>query len=295
MQPAPMIHSDDFEQLGLWLRSGHGLLLAGVFGLTWGSFANVCIHRIPRGESLVYPPSACPHCGAQIAWYDNLPLVSWLLLRGRCRRCQGGISAQYPLIELVAALLALAVFRRFVIGDSAPLGIALSRFLTYFFFVITLLVLSVIDLRIQLLPDRITYPAIPLFFVLGRICGQTSLADAAIGLVAGYAVIWGIATGYRVLKGREGLGLGDAKLLSLIGGLLGWHALPWTLFLGSVSGLLLSVPILLIRRRGSDEGGLLHSEVPFGPFLSLAAAVYVFFFVGRDPLSWLILKLSSWV
>lgn len=295
MQPAHMIPSDDFEQLGLWLRSGYGLTVAGLFGATWGSFANVCVYRIPRGESLVSPPSSCPHCQAQIAWYDNLPVLSWLWLRGRCRTCSAQISPQYPLIELFVALLAVALFRRFVVQDSAALGIALSRFVTYFFFTVTLLVLSVIDLRIQLLPDRITYPAIPVFFLLGRVCGQTTLTDAAIGLLAGYGVIWGIAAGYRLLKGREGLGLGDAKLLSLIGGLLGWHALPWTLFLGSVSGLLLAVPVLLFRRRAAQDGSLLHVEVPFGPFLSLAAVVYVFFFVGRDPLSWLAVTLSSWV
>lgn len=290
-----MIHSDDYELLGQWLRSGHGLALAAALGATWGSFANVCIHRIPRGESLVYPPSSCPQCQQRIAWYDNLPVLSWLLLRGRCRACQARISPQYPLIELVVALLAVAVYGRFVVGEIGPLGVVLSRFVTYFFFVLTLLVLSVIDLRTQLLPDRITYPAIPAFFLLGRVCGQTSLTDAVLGLVIGYGVIWGIATGYRLLRGREGLGLGDAKLLSLIGGLLGWHALPWTLFLGSVSGLLLAVPVLLLRRRASQAESLLHSEVPFGPFLSLAAVVYVFVFVGRDPLSWLSLKLSSWV
>ena len=290
-----MIPSDDYDQLGLWLRSGYGLAMAGVLGATWGSFANVCIHRIPRGESLVYPPSSCPQCQARIAWYDNLPGLSWLFLRGRCRACQAAISVQYPLVELLVALLAVAVYARFVLWDGGALGIVLSRFVTYFFFVLTLLVLSAIDCKTQLLPDRITYPAIPVFFLLGRICGHTTLADAAIGAVAGYGVIWGIATGYRVLKGREGLGLGDAKLLSLIGGLLGWHALPWTLFLGSVSGLFLAVPILLWRRRGRADGTLLHTEVPFGPFLSLAATVYVFFFVGRDPLSWLAFKLSSWV
>jgi leader peptidase (prepilin peptidase)/N-methyltransferase len=290
-----MIPSDDYEQLGLWLRSGYALAVAGVFGAAWGSFANVCIHRIPRGDSLAFPPSSCPHCQQRISWYDNLPVLSFLLLRGHCRACGVRISPRYLLVELVVALTAVAIYFRFMVSEPAPLGIALSRCVTYFFFVLTLLVLSIIDCRIQLLPDRITYPAIPTFFLLGRICGQTSLADAALGLVAGYVVLWGIAAGYRVLRGREGLGLGDAKLLSLIGGLLGWHALPWTLFLGSVSGLLLAVPIMLLRHRQTEGGSLLQSEVPFGPFLSLAATTYVFFFVGRDPLSWLSLKLSPWV
>jgi leader peptidase (prepilin peptidase)/N-methyltransferase len=290
-----MISSQDYEQLCLWLRSAPGLTVAGVFGAIWGSFANVCIYRIPRGESLVRPGSHCPGCQAEIAWYDNLPILSWLLLAGRCRRCRAVIPLQYPLVEALLLGLALLLYRRFVWDDGGPMGIALSRFVTYFFFSLTLVVLSVIDLRTLLLPDRITYPAIPLFFLLGRVCGQTSLTDAALGLAAGYAVIWLIATLYRRLRGSEGLGLGDAKLLSLIGGLLGWHALPWTLFLGSVSGLLLSLPLLIIRRRHEAEGSLLHSEVPFGPFLSLAALIYVVFFVGRDPLAWLADRLPSWV
>lgn len=290
-----MISSQDYEQLCLWLRSAPGLIVAGVFGAIWGSFANVCIYRIPRGESLVRPGSHCPGCQAEIAWYDNLPILSWLLLAGRCRRCRAAIPPQYPLVEALLLGLALLLYRRFVWQDGGPMGIALSRFVTYFFFSLTLVVLSVIDLRTLLLPDRITYPAIPLFFLLGRVCGQTSLMDALLGLAAGYALIWLIATLYRRLRGSEGLGLGDAKLLSLIGGLLGWHALPWTLFIGSVSGLLLSLPLLIIRRRHEAEGSLLHSEVPFGPFLSLAALIYVVFFVGRDPLAWLADRLPSWV
>lgn len=290
-----MISSQDYEQLCLWLRSAPGLTVAGVFGAIWGSFANVCIYRIPRGESLVRPGSHCPGCQVEIAWYDNLPILSWLLLAGRCRRCRAAIPPQYPLVEALLLGLALLLYRRFVWQDGGPMGIALSRFVTYFFFSLTLVVLSVIDLRTLLLPDRITYPAIPLFFLLGRVCGQTSLMDALLGLAAGYVLIWLIATLYRRLRGSEGLGLGDAKLLSLIGGLLGWHALPWTLFIGSVSGLLLSLPLLIIRRRHEPEGSLLHSEVPFGPFLSLAALIYVVFFVGRDPLAWLADRLPSWV
>lgn len=290
-----MISSQDYEQLCLWLRSAPGLAVAGCFGAIWGSFANVCIYRIPRGESLVQPGSHCPGCQAAVAWYDNLPILSWLLLAGRCRRCRTAIPLQYPLVEAALLGLALLLYRRFVWADGGPMGIALSRFVTYFFFSLTLVVLSVIDLRTRLLPDRITYPAIPLFFLLGRICGQTSLVDAVVGVVAGYGVIWLIATVYQRLRGSEGLGLGDAKLLSLIGGLLGWHALPWTLFIGSVSGLFLSLPLLALRRRHEPEGSLLHSEVPFGPFLSLAALIYLLFFVGRDPLAWLSDRLPSWV
>ena len=289
-----MMSDDTYALLSAWLRSPGGLAVACLWGAIWGSFANVCIHRIPLGQSIVLPASHCPSCKADIAWYDNFPIVSWLLLRGRCRRCQAVIGVRYPLVELVLLLLAAAIYARFVLSEGGPLAIVLSRFVTYFFFATTLVVLSAIDLQTQLLPDRITYPAIPLFFVLGRIYGHTTLTDTALDLVAGYVVVWVIATAYRYLKGREGLGLGDAKLLSLIGGLLGWHALPWTLFFGSVSGLLLALPVLLFRRRGAD-GALLHAEVPFGPFLSLAALVYTLLFVGRDPLTWLAASLPSFL
>lgn len=264
--------------------------VAFVWGALWGSFFNVCIHRIPLYDSVAWPPSRCPKCGNNIAAYDNLPILSWLILRGRCRRCQNPISPRYLLIELLVALLAVALYARFIAAPDVtlPLTAAVGRYLVYFYFVGTLVVLSGIDFDHQLLPDQITYPAIPIFFAAGRIINEVSWLDASIGLVAGYVLVRIIADGYYYLTGREGLGYGDGKLLALTAGLMGWKSLPLTLLCGSLLGLAIAVPLLLLRRRASSGAGatddqpLRHVEVPFGPFLACGALCYLFLFVGRD-------------
>jgi leader peptidase (prepilin peptidase)/N-methyltransferase len=266
----------------------------------WGSFANVCIHRIPRHESLVRPASHCPHCQQPIAWYDNIPVVGFLLLRGHCRRCDAKISPRYLLIELCAIGLAALVYARFVIhadwGNERmePAAMVLSRFLIYFFFVGVLLVLSAIDLEYKLLPDRITYPAIPVFFLLGRQCQDVSIGQAIGGLLMGYLAVRLISDGYYYLTGREGLGYGDGKLLSLIGALLGWQALPFTLLVASLAGLLVGTPLTLWKRRHSPEDlALRHIPIVFGPFLAIGATLYLLFFLGRDIDSWLLRVLAT--
>lgn len=271
--------------------------VAFVWGALWGSFFNVCIHRIPLYDSVVWPPSRCPTCGSGIAAYDNLPIISWLVLRGRCRRCRSPISPRYLLVELLVALLSTAIYARFVARGDMPLPPAMTRYVVYFFFTGTLVVLSGIDLDHQILPDSITWPAIPLFFALGRLVGDVSLLDAAIGLCAGYLFVRAVSDGYFYLTQREGLGYGDGKLLALTGGLLGWKSLPLTLLCGSLSGLMIAVPALLLSRRRRARQGpparpsepsaeppatLRHTEVPFGPFLAFGALVYLFLFVGRD-------------
>lgn len=280
------------------LRSPAGAVLAAIWGCLWGSFANVCIHRIPRGESVVRPASHCPGCGKPIAFYDNIPILSWLLLRGRCRRCGIGIPVRYVLVEAAGGVLSLLVFWRFVGGSWTSPALPLARFFVYLGFAGTLLVLSVIDLQSRIIPDRITYPTIPAFFLAGRPLGDVGLVDALIGLVAGYAIVRLISDGYYYLTGREGLGYGDGKLLALIGGLLGWQALPVVLLLGSLSGLLISLPVLFLRRRahrpaqpatpdGSSSDGdresLRHVQIPFGPFLALGAVFHLLVLHGRSP------------
>ncbi len=276
-----------------FLRSHWGLGLALFWGALWGSFANVCIYRIPRRESLAFPPSHCTQCQKPIAFYDNIPLLSWLILRGSCRSCGARISPRYPIIELCAAGLSALLYARFVshLGFSSalfePTGVALSRYIVYFFFVIVLLVLSAIDIEHQILPDRITYPAIPAFFLLGRFLywrfGGVTHGQAIAGLVCGYLVVRLIADGYYYLSGREGLGYGDGKLLSLIGGLLGFRSLPLTLFLASILGLCLAIPFTLWqRRRRPTDTPLRHTSVVFGPFLACGAIVYLIFLLGRD-------------
>lgn len=265
-----------------------GLSLAALWGLLWGSFGNVCIYRVPRGLSVVRPASHCPRCQAQVAWFDNIPVLGFVFLRGRCRRCREPIGWRYPLFELLVALLAVMVYARFVIGEPAPLPMMLARFLVYFFFAGMLAVLSAIDLEHQLLPDRITYPAIPVLFLAGRVLGEVGFFDAAIGMCAGYLLLRGISDGYYYLTGREGLGYGDAKLLAAVGALLGWRALPITLLFGSLIGSLVSIPILLWQRRREkatapeQESSLAKTAVPFGPFLAVGALVYLTCIHGRE-------------
>jgi leader peptidase (prepilin peptidase) / N-methyltransferase len=254
---------------------------AGLFGALWGSFFNVCIDRVPRGESIVRPGSRCDSCGTPVRAADNLPVISYLLLRGRCRACRAPFSARHPLVELLAALLAAGIWWRFVAGEPGEaVAIRLARFSVYFAFAGALTVLSFIDLATQLLPDIITLPAIPILFLAAFGAHGAGWLDRLIGAVAGYLFFLTISElYYRVLK-REGLGLGDGKLLAVIGAVLGWEALPFVVFVGSFTGAIISLPIAIWQRRGTDateaREPLRRLQIPFGPFLALAALGYLF-------------------
>ncbi len=246
-----------------------GFVLAGIWGALWGSFFNVCIHRVGLYESVVRPASRCPRCGSGVAAYDNIPVLSWLLLRGRCRHCGLPISMRYPLVELLGIALALLVYVRFVTVGGDPLA-ELGQFFVYFAFCGVLLVLAGIDLDHFLIPDVITYPAIPVFFVLGIFLRDVAPRDLLIGLVAGYGIVAVTAEiGYLILR-REVMGYGDAKLLAIVGALLGWRAVIFTFFCAPLVGLLVLVPPLLLRRKK-----VTGVEVPYGPFLAVAAVGYL--------------------
>jgi leader peptidase (prepilin peptidase)/N-methyltransferase len=272
-------------ELDAWLSSPFAVTVAAIFGAIWGSFFNVCIARVPEKQSVVSPGSRCGGCGAPVRAFDNVPVLSYLWLRGRCRACGAHFSARYPLVELMGALLAAALWWRFVADDpGGVLGIRLARFAYYFAFAGVLVVLSFIDLATLLLPDAITRPGVLLFFLAGFGVHEVSWLDRLIGGVAGYAVIYGIGELYYRLLDREGLGLGDAKLLALIGVALGWKALPLVVFAGSISGSLISIPVLLVKRRRREPSESLREvQIPFGPFLALGALVYLF--AGRALLA----------
>jgi leader peptidase (prepilin peptidase)/N-methyltransferase len=249
-----------------------GWALAAVWGALWGSFFNVCIYRLGLYESVVRPRSRCPSCGGAISALDNLPVVSWLLLGGRCRRCRARISLRYPLVELLSTALALGVYARFVAGEAGdPVALA-ARFFVYFAWAGTLLVLSGIDLDHLLIPDRVTYPAIPLFFVCGILLHDVAPRDLVLGAVAGYALVALAAEAAYLLIGREGMGYGDAKLLALVGALTGWRGVVFAFFGAPFVGLTVVVPLKLWQRRK-----LTGVEVPYGPFLAAAALAYLFF------------------
>lgn len=266
--------------LALLVLPPWGWVLAGVLGALWGSFFNVAIHRLGLYESVVRPRSRCPRCSVPIAWYDNLPIVGWMLLGGKCRHCRLPISPRYPIVEALATLLALGVYARFVMAGDAPVAVLAARFLVYFAFVGTLVVVAGVDLDHKIIPDAVTYPAIPAFFVAGILLRDVGPLDLLIGMVAGYGVVAVTAElAWWILK-REGMGYGDAKLLALVGALLGWRAVLFTFLLAPFFGLIIVVPVLIARRKQ-----IRGVEVPYGPFLVAAALVYVYF--GREL--WLLL------
>ncbi len=261
-----------------FLSSGWATATAGLFGAVWGSFFNVVIARVPRGESIVRPGSHCPRCGAPVRPFDNLPILSYLLLRGRCRACRAPISPRYPLVEALAALLAAALWWTFVAAlPEEVAAVRLARFACYFAFAGVLLVLSAIDLATKLLPDVITLPAIPIFYLAAFGAHGAGWLARLIGAAAGYLFFRLIADFYFYVLKREGLGLGDGKLLAIIGAVLGWQALPFVVFVGALSGALVSLPVVVwLRRRGGAAEPLQRAQIPFGPFLALGALVYLF-------------------
>ena len=233
------------------------LTILSVLGLAVGSFLNVCIHRLPRGESLALPPSRCPACEYQLRWFDNVPVVSYALLAGRCRKCRSPISIRYPLVEL--ATMALFVIHGEVFGWSALL---VPRLL----FACAMIVLFAIDLEHHLLPNVITLPAIALGLISSAVL-PPGLVDALIGVVVGGGVLWLIGEAYFRYSGHEGMGGGDVKMLAMIGAFLGWKLVLVTLVLSSVAGSLIGLFVILIKR-----GGMKYA-LPYGTFLALGALV----------------------
>jgi leader peptidase (prepilin peptidase)/N-methyltransferase len=242
--------------------------LAVIFTLTGaavGSFLNVCIGRIPEGLSIVSPPSRCPQCGHPIRFYDNIPIISFLLLRGKCRDCRGMISFRYPLIELLTAFFAWILFRRFGLTPAFP---------AVFVFVCTLIVISFIDLDHQIIHHVITLTGIPAFAVLAVLFMGLTAIDAFLGVMIGAGILYFVAVYYEALTGREGMGGGDVNLLAMLGAFLGWKSLLFILLTSSLLGAVVGLAFILFK--GKD----MRYAVPFGPFLCLAAVVYLF--LGGD-------------
>ncbi len=256
---------------GLLVLPPWGWGLAAILGALWGSFFNVAIHRLGLYESVVRPRSRCPRCGHAIRARDNIPILGWMLLGGKCRDCALPISIRYPLVELLSLGLGLAVYARVVAGEAGdPVALA-ARVLVYFAFVGTMLVIAGVDLDHKIIPDEITYPAIPLFFIAAIVLRDVTPLELVLGMAIGYGGVAVVAELSYWLLGREGMGYGDAKLLMLVGGLLGWRAVVFAFFGGATLGAIVAVPILLLRR-----SKLVGVEIPFGPFLAAAAVGYLF-------------------
>jgi leader peptidase (prepilin peptidase)/N-methyltransferase len=240
-----------------------------IFGAIVGSFLNVCIHRVPKGESIVFPGSHCPHCKSPIQFYDNLPLISYLLLGGKCRNCRGTISIQYPLIEGVTALSSLFLFLKFGLSWS---------YLFYFVFVASLIVMTVIDLFHQIIPDVISLPGIGVGLLASLILPDLTFLNALMGMLLGGGSLFVVATLYQWLFKREGMGGGDVKLLAMIGAFLGWKAVILTILLSSLIGSITGMIVMVAK--GKD----FKYAIPFGPFLSLGAVISLFY--GEKIITW---------
>lgn len=258
--------------------------LAALLSLFVGSFLNVVIHRLPkmmeqewltqaaelRGETtttlerfnLATPRSRCPHCGAPISAWDNIPLISYLLLRGRCRHCSASISIRYPVVECLTA--ALCGFAAWHFGPNlAAVGAIL--------FLWAMVALTFIDLDTQLLPDSLTLPLVWLGLLFNLAATYTPLADAVVGAVAGYLTLWSVYWLFKLTTGKEGMGYGDFKLLAAVGAWLGWKILPLTILLSSAVGAIVGIALIVFARHGRNV------PIPFGPYLAAAGILALFF------------------
>ncbi|BDT57770.1 type 4 prepilin-like proteins leader peptide-processing enzyme [Massilia varians] len=262
-------------------------LVAALFGLLVGSFLNVVIHRIPKmmqresdnyvaqesGKepphtdryNLMVPRSACPHCGHQITALENIPVISWLALRGRCRKCKAPISARYPAVELLTGILAGVLVWTF---GSGLAGLATLLFL------FLLVAMTFIDVDTQLLPDDLTYPLLWAGLLVNLHGTFVPLQDAVIGAAAGYLVLWSVYWLFKLVTGKEGMGYGDFKLLAALGAWLGWQMLPTIILLSSVVGAIVGISLIVFAKRGRDK------PIPFGPYLAAAGLIALLY--GSD-------------
>lgn len=248
------------------------IVLLALFGLFMGSFLNVCIYRMPRGQSVVFPSSRCPACGMPIRPWDNIPVLSFLLLRGKCRRCGARISPRYPLVEGTTAALFLLVYYRFGWGWHLPVLLA---------FVSAMVVVTFIDLDFQIIPDRITLGLLPLWLLAGSLVlpdpfmreADLGWKVALIGAASGFGLFYLIA-----VLSRGGMGGGDIKLMAGVGSVLGWKGVLMTTLVGSVSGALAGIALMALKGKGRK------AKIPFGPFLALGAVMSLL--IGQEVLGW---------
>ncbi len=242
------------------------LLIAGLFGAVIGSFLNVCIHRLPRQESIIWPASHCPACGNRIAFYDNVPLLSYLLLRGRCRACRTPISFRYPIIEAANATGYAVIFWYFGPAWSTAVYAILFS---------SLLVVTGTDLSHKIIPNVVTLPGIFLGLLGAVTILPVGLVNSLLGVVVGGGILWGLAWASPYLFGKEGMGGGDIKLIAMIGAFLGWKPVLLTIMIGSLVGSVVGVGLIATKVIRRDQ------YLPFGPFLALGAVLALFF---HEPL-----------
>ena len=240
--------------------------LAILLGLLVGSFLNVVICRLPLGQSIVVPRSHCPQCGRFIPWYDNIPLISFLLLVGSCRFCQKKISWQYPLVELVTGLLSFLTFLKF--------GSLTASLLYFLLLVCPLIAITFIDFHHKIIPDVISLSGIPVGLIVSLLVFGISwktLNYSLLGILTGGGALFLVSWIYEKTRKREGLGMGDVKLTAMLGAFFGWKGVFFVLLMSSMIGSIVGLVLILIYRKG------LQYAIPFGPFLAAAALLYLYF------------------
>ncbi|MDR0477385.1 MAG: prepilin peptidase [Desulfobulbaceae bacterium] len=238
-------------------------VIAALFGAIVGSFLNVVILRLPdAAASIIYPASRCPRCRQPLSWHENIPVISYLYLRGRCRHCHEKISWQYPAVELTMALLSAALVWKFAL-TAVTAG--------FFLLIAALVVISVIDIRLQIIPDAITLPGIAVGFLFALVSGHITWRDSLLGIFLGGGILSIVAGLYQLLRHKEGMGGGDIKLLAMLGAFFGWQSLPFIILASSLTGSVIGLAAIALGKR------LAAARIPFGPYLAGAAVVYLFF------------------
>jgi leader peptidase (prepilin peptidase)/N-methyltransferase len=240
--------------------------IGGLFGAVIGSFLNVCIIRLPAEQSVVSPPSRCPNCGKQVEWRDNIPVLSWILLRGKCRGCREPISILYPLVELAVAVLWAAMAYRYGLGIEALTGALFGTLL---------LGIALTDARDYIIPNEFTYGGLVIGLVLSAVGGLHALLLALLGAAVGFGILWLVGTVGTWAFKEEAMGGGDIKMMAMVGTFVGWQGVLLTIFLGALAGTAIFLPRTLLGRK---------KLVPFGVFLALGAAVT--YLVGPAILAW---------
>lgn len=240
-----------------------------LFGLFIGSFLNVCIYRIPANNSIVSPASNCPGCKTPIRFYDNIPILSYIWLLGKCRSCAARISIRYPLVELLTGILAALCVLKF--------GFTLEAFI-YFVFVSVLVVITFIDIDHRIIPDVISLPGIPVFFAAAFLLPAITPVESIYGILVGGGSLLLVAWAYYMLTGKEGMGGGDIKLLAMIGAVVGWQGVVLTIFAASITGTIVGGTLMIL------SGKNLKLAIPFGPFLAIGSVISVFY--GQELIQW---------
>jgi len=233
-----------------------------IIGALLGSFGNVVVYRYLSNESVVFPNSRCPSCRVPISWFDNIPVLSWVLLKGKCRNCRSSISSQYPIVEALTAVLFLGAYVKHGLSFSA---------LELCLFLWGLVVVSVIDLKSYLLPDIFTLPGVAIGLLLSYFNPERDFLDSLSGVLVGGGFFWAVSKAYFLIRKEEGLGGGDIKLLAVIGSFLGWESIPFILLVASLSGSIAGLLAMKMSQKG------IKTVIPFGPYLAFGSGIYLFY------------------